>query len=339
VDQLLGEGVDPDGWMLFRPPPGTVLCCAGLCCAVLCWAGLGEARLRWQHNSLDMAPLAVSSAIFFLFLNHAIRSCSAFSPPLQRAAVHPSSRRVHDRTSSLVPLRYSAFGKGGGKKKKGKGGGPSKKAGGGGGPSNIDTSKREFVFQINRLTKQYGKGDGASVILKNVSLAFYPGAKIGVVGGNGQGKSTLMKIMAGVDKEFDGESRLADWATLGYLPQEPPLDDGPTVKSNLDAAVQKTRDLLQQYAEVSAELSQEGADMEKLSAKMDRLQNEIEAADGWELDRMLARATDALRCPPEDALVESLSGGERRRVALCKLLLRRPTILLLDGERVSQWID
>ncbi|KAG5180573.1 ABC transporter ATP-binding protein [Tribonema minus] len=228
---------------------------------------------------------------------------------------------------------YSAFGKKGGKKGKGKAakGGEGKKSGGGGGGSKVlDTSRKDYIYQMSRLTKSYGRGDGASTVLKSVSLSFYPGAKIGVLGSNGSGKSTLMKVMAGVEKEYEGESRMSDWASVGYLPQEPVLDDGPTVGDNLDAAVADIKALLDEYNAVSMEMSEPGADMEKLADKMDKLQSQIEAKNGWELDRIVERAMDALRCPPVEAQVATLSGGERRRVALCKLLLKSPSLLLLD---------
>ncbi|CAM9699467.1 unnamed protein product [Ascophyllum nodosum] len=234
---------------------------------------------------------------------------------------------------------YSAFKKKGGKKKgKAQGTGSKKPSGGKGGrgdgggspTSEVDTSRKDFVYQMSRVSKSYGKGDSTRPVLKDVTLAFYPGAKIGVLGSNGSGKSTLMKIMAGLDDEYQGESRLSNWASVGYLAQEPRLDDGDTVTSNIEAAVVPTRTLLKDYEEVSRELSTDGADMDRLTKEMDRLQNAIEAVNGWELDRVLERAMDALRCPSGDAIVDNLSGGERRRVALCKLLLRRPDLLLLD---------
>ncbi|CAM9243708.1 unnamed protein product [Discosporangium mesarthrocarpum] len=238
-------------------------------------------------------------------------------------------------------MQLSAFKKGGKGKKKGGGGGKGgrgssatkaapKKPPPKGGNTGVDTSRKDYVYQVYRLNKTFGKGDGRRSVLKGVNLAFYPGAKIGVLGSNGSGKSTLMKIMAGVDTEFDGESRLSDWAKVGYLEQEPRLDDGDTVRENIEAAVLETRALLASYEEISKKMVEEGADMDKLSAELDRLQNSIEAVDGWELDRVVDRAMDALRCPDGNALVENLSGGEHRRVALCKLLLRRPDLLLLD---------
>lgn len=220
----------------------------------------------------------------------------------------------------------------GGKKASKGGGGKGKGGGGGGGNSVIDTNKREYIYQMHRMSKTFGKGDGSKPVLKDISLSFYPGVKIGVLGGNGAGKSTLIKIMAGVDDDFNGEARPARWAKLGYLPQEPELE-GPTVGDELEKAVAETRGLLKEYETVSASLGKPDLtsnEQETLNTRMDELQSEIEAKNGWELDRTLERAMDALRCPPQEAIVANLSGGERRRVALCRLLLTRPDLLLLD---------
>ena len=169
-------------------------------------------------------------------------------------------------------------------------------------------------------------------ILKGIWLSFYPGAKIGVLGNNGAGKSTLLRIMAGVDKEFLGEAWPAPGLKIGYLPQEPQLDPTKTVKENIDEGVAETRALLQKFEEVSMKLGEEltDAQMEKLLAEQARLQDQIEAANAWELDHTVEMAMDALRCPPGDADVNVISGGERRRVALCRLLLSKPDMLLLD---------
>src|ERR1700733_3986933 len=169
-------------------------------------------------------------------------------------------------------------------------------------------------------------------ILKGIWLSFYPGAKIGVLGNNGAGKSTLLKIMAGVDKEFLGEAWPAPGLKIGYLPQEPQLDATKTVKENVDEGVAETRALLQRFEEVSMKLGEEMTDdqMEKLLAEQGRLQDQIEAVNAWELDHTVEMAMDALRCPPGDADVNVISGGERRRVALCRLLLSKPDMLRLD---------
>src|SRR4051812_7394231 len=169
-------------------------------------------------------------------------------------------------------------------------------------------------------------------ILKGIHLSFYPGAKIGVLGNNGAGKSTLLRIMAGEDKEFLGEAWPAPGVKIGYLPQEPHPDETKDVKGNVDEGVAETRALLTRFEELSMKLGEEMSDaqMEKLNAEYGRLQDEIEAANAWELDHTVEMAMDALRCPPGDSDVTKISGGERRRVALCRLLLSKPDMLLLD---------
>jgi sulfate-transporting ATPase len=169
-------------------------------------------------------------------------------------------------------------------------------------------------------------------ILKGIWLSFYPGAKIGVIGGNGAGKSTLLRIMAGVDKDFLGEAWPADGVRVGYLPQEPRLDPAKDVRGNVEEGVAQVRGLLTRFDEINARLGEPLDDegMEKLLADQARVQDAIEAANGWDLDRTVEIAMDALRCPPGDADVGTLSGGEVRRVALCQLLLQKPDLLLLD---------
>ena len=167
-------------------------------------------------------------------------------------------------------------------------------------------------------------------ILKDVWLSFYPGAKIGVLGPNGAGKSSLLRIMAGVDKEFNGEAWPAEGTRIGYLPQEPQLDPTKDVKGNVEMGVAPARALLQRFEEVSNMLGEPDADFDKLLAEQGKLQDQIDAANAWELDRTVEIAMDALRLPPGDADVGKLSGGEKRRVALCRLLLEKPDMLLLD---------
>jgi len=169
-------------------------------------------------------------------------------------------------------------------------------------------------------------------ILKGIWLSFYPGAKIGVLGNNGAGKSTLLRIMAGVDKEFLGEAMPAPGLKIGYLPQEPHLDPKKTVKENVDEGVAETRALLAKFEEVSTKLGEDMPEdkMTKLLDEQARLQDQIEAVNAWELDHQVDMAMDALRCPPGDADVNVISGGEKRRVALCRLLLSKPDMLLLD---------
>jgi sulfate-transporting ATPase len=179
----------------------------------------------------------------------------------------------------------------------------------------------EFVFTMRELTRVHPPD---REVLKDITLAFLPGAKIGVLGPNGAGKSTLLRIMAGVDTEFRGDARLADGASVGLLEQEPQLDESKDVRGNVEDGVRGLRDLLDRFNELSANYSEDTAD------EFARLQEQIDAADAWNLDTILDTAMDALRLPPGDADVTKLSGGERRRVALCRLLLARPDLLLLD---------
>ena len=167
-------------------------------------------------------------------------------------------------------------------------------------------------------------------LIKNINLGMYLGAKIGILGANGAGKSTLMKILAGVDKDFDGEIFLDDGIKVGYLPQEPPLDDGETVMENIEVGVAAVKADIDEYNKISMEMAEPDCDMDRLMARMDQLQTKLDASNAWEIDRTVERAMDALRCPPGDAKVKNLSGGERRRVAICRLLLSQPDILLLD---------
>ena len=184
----------------------------------------------------------------------------------------------------------------------------------------------EFIYQMIKARKAHGD----KVILDDVTLAFYPGAKIGVVGPNGAGKSSVLKIMAGLDIPSNGEARLTDGYSVGILLQEPPLNEEKTVLGNVEEAVGAIKGKIDRFNEVSAELANPDADYDALLAEMGELQEQIDAADGWELESQLEQAMDALRCPPGDTPVTHLSGGERRRVALCKLLLEKPDLLLLD---------
>jgi ATP-binding cassette ChvD family protein len=187
----------------------------------------------------------------------------------------------------------------------------------------------QYIYVMKALGKTY---PGGREVLKDIRLSFLPGAKIGVLGANGAGKSTLLKIMAGVEKNFNGEAWAAEGATVGYLSQEPDLDPSKDVAGNVTEGLAEIKALLERFEEVSAKFGEELDDdeMNALIAEQGELQEKIDAANGWELDRTVEIAMDALRCPPGDADVTKLSGGERRRVALCRLLLQKPDLLLLD---------
>ena len=184
----------------------------------------------------------------------------------------------------------------------------------------------EFIYQIYQARKAHGD----KVILDDVTLSFYPGAKIGVVGPNGMGKSTLLKIMAGVEEVSNGDARLTPGYTVGLLPQEPPLDDDKTVIENVRMAFGDLMAKVERFNKIGEEMAEPDADFDALMAEMGKLQDEIDAADGWDIDSKLGQAMDALQLPDSDMPVSVLSGGERRRVALCKLLLEAPDLLLLD---------
>lgn len=185
----------------------------------------------------------------------------------------------------------------------------------------------QYIYVMKDLSKTF---PGGKEVLKHIWLSFFPGAKIGVIGPNGAGKSTLLKIMAGLDSDFTGEAWAADGVKVGYLPQEPQLDPSKNVMENVMDGVGEVRDLMKRFEEVNMKFADPDADMDALLAEQAELQEKIDACNGWELERMIEIAMDALRLPPADADVSKLSGGEKRRVALCRLLLSKPDMLLLD---------
>ena len=201
----------------------------------------------------------------------------------------------------------------------------------------------EYIFTMQNLIKRYGRNE----VLNGINLSFYHGAKIGIVGENGSGKSTLLKIMAGEDNEFEGQAAPLKGATIGFLPQEPVLEDGLTVRENVEQAFGDIKNMIEEFNEVSAKMAEPMSDeeMEKAMEKMGRLQDQIDAVDGWELDRQVEVAMDALVLPADDQKSGTLSGGEARRVALCKLLLQKPDMILLDeptnhlDAETVQWLE
>lgn len=186
---------------------------------------------------------------------------------------------------------------------------------------------KKIIFSMVGLSKNFGP---QKRVLNNIYLSFFYGAKIGIIGLNGAGKSTLLKIIAGIEKEYQGEVVWSPGYSVGYLEQDPKLDPNKTVRECVQEGVQPIMDMLREYDEINAAFGEPDADFDKLLARQAELQDKLDAADAWNIDQRLDRAMDALRCPPDDANVTTLSGGERRRVALCRLLLQQPDVLLLD---------
>ena len=278
------------------------------------------------RSSTSYGSMVLAATIIILQQLSINNSCNAFITPIIRQSSLPI---IKVSTSSLY-----------GKKRKGNTPGPNYKKQSTKQPkqqekasvkeARFDAATRQFMFTLVGLTKTLP--DKSKDILKNINLSFYPGAKIGVVGLNGSGKSTLLKIMAGIDKEYDGLARPLPGASIGYLPQEPVLEFD-TVQECIDDAVSSSRAILDEYNELSMSMADPDIDDEKMNSVMNQLESigdKIEAQDLWELDRTVERAMDSLRCPPGDAKTAVLSGGEKRRVSLCQLLLGSHDMLLLD---------
>ncbi len=185
---------------------------------------------------------------------------------------------------------------------------------------------KKIIYTMDRVSRAYG----TKIVLKDISISYYYGAKIGVLGANGAGKSSLFKILAGIDKDFTGETTLAQGFSIGYLEQEPELTPGKTVLETVKEGVKEITELLSEFDKINEAFGNPDADIDKLCARQGEVQEKLDALDAWNLDNNLELAMDALRCPPSDKIVDVLSGGERRRVALCRLLLQKPDILLLD---------
>src|SRR5213082_3897470 len=205
----------------------------------------------------------------------------------------------------------------------------------------MSTQPNKIIYSMVGVSKHYDK----RAVLKNIYLSYFYGAKIGVIGLNGSGKSSLLRILAGVDRDFLGETVLSPGYTIGFLEQEPQLDATKTVREIVEQGVQPVIDLLKEFDEINNAFGDPDADMDKLMERQGKVQDKLDAAGAWDLDSKLEMAMDALRCPPGDTLCGILSGGEKRRVALCRLLLQSPDILLLDeptnhlGAESVEWLE
>ena len=258
---------------------------------------------------------------------------------MQITAMGKKSARKGKAAAPAPPSPSNTTGGGGDAAAPGGGGGggaaakkqnQSMKSGGSKGVSEgsaYQTETRKIILSLNKVRKVTPQG---KELIKNINLGMYLGAKIGILGANGAGKSTLMRILAGQDTAFDGDIYLDDGIKIGYLEQEPELDAGETVGENVDAGVAAIKAEITEFEQISVDMANPDADIDKLMKRMTQLQDKLDASNAWEIDRTVDRAMDALRVPPREALVKNLSGGERRRVALCRLLLADPDILLLD---------